>query len=225
MRIYAHRGASATEPENTLRAFRRAIELGVDGIEFDVHATAERVPVVIHDRNVARTTRGQGNIDELSLDNVLDLDAGRGERVPTLHDVLALVGDRARLDVEVKQGGIEREVLATLARCPDARWAISSFDWNVLRAIRAISAEAELWLLSSFVSDALFATAKELNASAVSLFAAAYTAESAARLAAAGLGVVVWTVNNVAGAVRCRDLGAVGLCTDDPERIMRGLGS
>src|SRR6266508_4424456 len=116
MRIYAHRGASATEPENTLRAFRRALDIGAEGIEFDVHLTADRVPVVIHDRNVARTTNGRGNVDELTLAELTELDAGNSERIPTFHDVLDLVGDRVHLDVEIKQAGIEREVLATLAR-------------------------------------------------------------------------------------------------------------
>jgi len=225
MRIYAHRGVSATEPENTLRAFARALEIGADGIELDVQATVDRVPVVIHDRNVARTTNGQGNVDEISFDTLSQLDAGGGERIPTLHDVLALVGDRAHLDVEIKQGGIEREVLSTLARCPDARWAISSFDWGILHAVRSLSPEAELWLLSSFVSDVLFTHAKELNATAVSLFAPAYTNESPARLAEAGLGVVIWTVNDLAGATRVRDLGALGLCTDTPESILQGLSA
>jgi glycerophosphoryl diester phosphodiesterase len=222
MRIYAHRGVSATEPENTLRAFRRALEIGADGIELDVHATRDRVPVVIHDRNVARTTSGEGNVDELTLDRLQELDAGRGERVPTFHEVLAIVGDRAHLDVEIKQAGIEREVLATLARFPEVRWAISSFDWGILRAVRALAPEAEIWLLSSFVTDALFTAATELHAAAVALFASAYTNETAARLADAGLAVVVWTVNDVPGAIRARDLGAVGLCTD-AETIMRAL--
>ena len=186
MRIYAHRGASATEPENTLRAFRRALEIGAEGIEFDVHMTVDRVPVVIHDRSIARTTNGHGNVDELTLGALAEIDAGHGERIPTLHEVLDLVGDRVHLDVEIKQAGIEREVLATLARCPDTRWAISSFDWNVLRAVRALSHDAELWLLSSFVSDALFTTAGEVNATAVSLSMLGYNQETASRLTDAG---------------------------------------
>src|SRR5687768_13536857 len=114
MRIYAHRGASSTKPENTLAAFREALDIGADGIEFDVHATVERVPVVIHDRNVGRTTNGAGNVDELTLAEVGALDAGNGERVPTLADVLALVGARAHLDVEIKHAGIEREMVTVL---------------------------------------------------------------------------------------------------------------
>jgi glycerophosphoryl diester phosphodiesterase len=225
MRIYAHRGTSATDPENTLRAFRRAIEIGADGIELDVHATSDHIPVIIHDRNVARTTNGQGNVDEMPLVALSQLDAGDGESVPTFDAVLNLVGGRLHLDIEIKQAGIEREVMATLARHPEVRWAISSFDWNILRSIRALSPDAELWLLAIAVNDELFVTARELNATAVALLALAYTKETAARLAEAGLDVVIWTVNDVAGASRVRDLGAVGLCTDDPDGIMKGLST
>src|SRR3954452_11230788 len=100
MRIYAHRGASATEPENTLRAFQRALDLGVEGIELDVQATADRVPVILHDRDLARTTNGTGNVDEITFDDLQTFDAGDGEHVPTLHEVLDLVGDRIHLDIE-----------------------------------------------------------------------------------------------------------------------------
>jgi glycerophosphoryl diester phosphodiesterase len=223
MRIYAHRGASATEPENTVCAFRRAIEVGSGGIELDLHATADRIPVVIHDRDVARTTNGAGNVDELTYAELRCLDAGCGQSVPTLEVVLDLAGDRVHLDLEVKQGGIEREVLDALARHPHVRWVVSSFDWGILRTLRALSADAEVWLLSSFVSDLLISSAHELGATAVALFAPALTPEAATRLRDADLDVVVWTVNDVDGARRARALGAVGLCTDAPEEMMAGL--
>src|SRR3712207_4482331 len=109
--IYAHRGASAHHPENTLRAFRHALALGVDGIELDVHATAEGIPVVIHDRDVGRTTGGFGYVDQMPLAQLETLDAGNGERVPRLAEVLTLVGDAAHLDIEVKGSDVERAVL------------------------------------------------------------------------------------------------------------------
>src|SRR5918995_540256 len=148
MMIYAHRGASAIHPENTLRAFRHALALGVDGIEFDVHATADGIPVVIHDRDVERTTDGAGYVDEMPLARLQTFDAGDGERVPTLAAVLALVGDAVQLDIEIKGLGIERAVLEVLAQYPAVTWAISSFDWNTLRTVRRLDAAAELWPLA-----------------------------------------------------------------------------
>src|SRR5918997_6489066 len=125
--IYAHRGASAVHPENTLRAFRHALALGVDGIELDVHATSDGIPVVIHDRNVERTTDGLGYVDEIPLARFRTLDAGDGERVPKLDEVLELVGEVARLDVEIKGSRIEPAVLDVLGQYRDTSWAISSF--------------------------------------------------------------------------------------------------
>ena len=219
MLIYAHRGASAIHPENTLRAFRHALALGVDGIEFDVHATADGIPVVIHDRDVERTTDGVGYVDEMPLARLQFFDAGDGERVPTLASVLALVGDAAHLDIEIKGAGIECAVLEVLAEYPTVTWAISSFDWDTLRTVRQLDPVAELWPLAERVGDDLIAIAAELAAPAVSLFAGAYTAETAAKLSDVGLRVVVWTVNNPREARRVAALGAFALCTDDPRRI------
>ena len=217
--IYAHRGASAMHPENTLRAFRQALASGVDGIELDVHATADGIPVVIHDRNVERTTNGTGYVDEIPLARLETFDAGDGERVPTLTEVLALVGDAAHLDVEIKGTGIERAVLDVLAQYPAVRWAISSFAWDTLCAVRQLDPVAEVWPLAERVDDDLIAVAAELGSPAVSLLTGAYTAETGAKLRAAGLRVIVWTVNDPREARRIDDLGAFALCTDDPQRI------
>ena len=80
-RVYAHRGDSAAHPENTLLAFRKAIESGAFGVELDLHATSDGTVVVIHDRSLERTTNGRGFVDELPLEAVRQLDAGAGERV------------------------------------------------------------------------------------------------------------------------------------------------
>src|SRR5215207_9539156 len=155
MQIYAHRGASAIHPENTLRAFRHALAIGVDGIELDVHATADGIPVVIHDRAVERTTDGAGYVDEMPLARLVTFDAGDGERVPTLADVLALVGDVAQLDIEIKGAGIERAVLEVLVQYPAVAWAISSFAWETLCTVRQLDPVAEVWPLAQHVSDDL----------------------------------------------------------------------
>jgi glycerophosphoryl diester phosphodiesterase len=219
MLIYAHRGASVNHPENTLRAFRHALAIGVDGIELDVHATADGTPVVIHDRDIERTTDGVGYVDEMPLARLTAFDAGDGERVPTLAAVLALVGDAAQLDIEIKGAGIESAVLEVLAEYPAVTWAISSFDWDTLRTVRRLNPVAELWPLAERVGDDLFAIAAELGSPAVSLFAGAYTTETAPKLHDAGLRVVIWTVNDPREAQRVADLGAYALCTDDPQHI------
>src|SRR5215212_6994015 len=100
MIVVGHRGAAALEPENTLRAFRRGIELGCDYLECDVHLTRDGRLAVIHDETVDRTTDGHGPVAGLTLDALRQLDAGLGERVPTLEEVLAEVRGRAGVLIE-----------------------------------------------------------------------------------------------------------------------------
>jgi glycerophosphoryl diester phosphodiesterase len=220
MRIYAHRGASATHPENTLLAFRAALAIGVHGIELDVHATADGIPVVIHDRSLARTTNGSGYADEISLTQLQSLDAGNGERVPTLAEVLTLVADAVHLDIEIKDLSSWEAALDVLGGFPGARYAISSFAWDTLRAIRRYDGRIELWPLAEVMSADLLAIAQDLGSPEVALAASAYTTESAEVLRDAGLAAMIWTINDVAEALRVRDLGAAALCTDDPARIL-----
>jgi glycerophosphoryl diester phosphodiesterase len=109
--ICAHRGAMDTHPENTLSAFREAIRLGVEMIEFDVRMTADGHLVILHDATVDRTTDGQGTINTLNLEEVRKLDAGswkserfKGEKIPTLEETLNIMPDSIWLNVHLKGG-------------------------------------------------------------------------------------------------------------------------
>lgn len=124
--IVAHRGSSGNNPENTLRAFQMALEIGVDVIELDLRSTTDGHLVVMHDATVDRTTDGTGPIGELTLAEIKALDAGRvfgerfrGERVPTWEEALDLVRGKVRLNVHLKEGGnpdgeYERRVVKAL---------------------------------------------------------------------------------------------------------------
>lgn len=85
--VIAHRGASAYEPENTLRSVEKALELGADMVEVDVRASRDRHIVVMHDPVVDRTTNGKGYVKDMTLKELKKLDAGLGEKIPTLHEV------------------------------------------------------------------------------------------------------------------------------------------
>lgn len=120
--IIAHRGASACAPENTLAAFERAFSLGADGIELDVTLTRDGVPVVIHDDTVDRTTNGTGAVAQMTLEEIQSLDAGRwcstefrGEKVPTLAEVLKTVGQRGIVNVELKGTNLKSDGLEAAA--------------------------------------------------------------------------------------------------------------
>jgi glycerophosphoryl diester phosphodiesterase len=121
--IYAHRGAMADAPENTISAFKLAIEQGADGVELDVRLTADKEVVVIHDRFVDRLTDGKGQVGLLKLEELKRLDAGtkfnhrfRGEKIPALREVFENIGDQTRYDIELKSyfdpyGGLVKKVV------------------------------------------------------------------------------------------------------------------
>src|SRR3989337_3593200 len=121
--VIAHRGANAYAPENTLAAFRLAADQGADSIEFDVRATADGHLVVIHDSSLGRTTDGEGEIGALTLEEVRRADAGgrrgaafRGERVPTLEEVLDVARGRLLVDIELNVTNLDSQVVEMLAR-------------------------------------------------------------------------------------------------------------
>ena len=107
--IFAHRGGSSLAPENTLAAFKQAVQIGCDGIELDVRLCASGDVVVCHDRTVDRTTNGHGKVARMTLSQLKTLDAGSwfnpkypGERIPTLIESLAIIGDQAVINIELK---------------------------------------------------------------------------------------------------------------------------
>jgi glycerophosphoryl diester phosphodiesterase len=100
--IIGHRGAAAVEPENTLRGFRRALDAGAAAVELDVQLTKDGRLAVIHDETVDRTTNGRGRVQDFTLAELQRLDAGLGERIPALEEVVELVRGRGQLLVELK---------------------------------------------------------------------------------------------------------------------------
>jgi glycerophosphoryl diester phosphodiesterase len=138
---FGHRGASYEAPENTLAAFVRAAELGADGIELDVQLSKDGQPVVIHDATLEATTDGQGRVQDRTLAELKELDAGRwfapafaGQRIPTLQEVFDAVGNRLLLNIELKTrewsgDGLTRAVVAAVRENDlSHRTIVSSFN-------------------------------------------------------------------------------------------------
>ena len=159
-KIFAHRGASAVAPENTLPAFEKALEMGADGTELDVQATADGQLVVLHDYNLERTTTGAGPLRSHTLAQLAGIDAGirfdtafSGTPIPTLEQVFDLVGDSFIVNVEIKNmdwdGGREPEPLVRLIqrrRLYD-QVIVSSFNPIALRKMRQLDPSVPLGLL------------------------------------------------------------------------------
>jgi glycerophosphoryl diester phosphodiesterase len=127
--------------------------------------------------------------------------------------------------LELKQAGIEAEVLAVLADYPTSTWAISSFDWENLVRVRALAPAAELWLLSQLPTDEAFSTARQIGATTMALWIGAVSPNVAHRCATTDLDVMVWTVNDPEVAKQAAFLGVAALCTDVPRTIRDGLAA
>lgn len=214
--IYGHRGAPAEFPENTLAGFLRAKELGVEGIELDVHLSKDGVAVVCHDETLDRTTNASGPIADYTVEELRQVDAGGGEYVPTLLEVLELVGDSLHVDIEVKANAAGEAVLKDVQKVPGLRWLVSSFDWDVLRYVRSVDANADLWVLTMGATDDAIDTWRELNAGALAIWDKAMDEDIANYLAEQEIPWWPWTVNDPARARQLVDWGAIGICTDNP---------
>jgi glycerophosphoryl diester phosphodiesterase len=217
-----HRGARGHEPENTLRSVRRALELGVDGIEVDVHLCEGRL-VVIHDRRVDRTTNGRGRVSRKRFDALRALDAGRGEQIPTLEEVIEVINRRVFLNVELKGRGTAgpvREVIERAVR--EAGWSygdflVSSFHRQELRALAG--GPIPLGILFSRRPRDFARLAAELGATALNTPLRYTTVKFIEAAHALGLRVFVYTVNAPADIHRIRTAGADGIFTDFPDRV------
>ncbi len=144
--IIAHRGGPAYAPENTLAAFKHALEMHVDWLEMDLHQTKDGALVVIHDASVDRTTNGSGLVAELTLAQIRALDAGDGEQIPTFEEVLALVqGSGVGLLPELKAAGMERELLRLLETAEyTQRTVVQSFSAQRLETLQTLAPEIQV---------------------------------------------------------------------------------
>jgi glycerophosphoryl diester phosphodiesterase len=241
LHIIGHRGASAHAPENTLAAFKLALEAGADGIEFDVRLTRDGIPVVIHDETLRRTGGKNVQISDLCLQDLKGIDVGTwfprgnfiGEPMPTLQDVCDLFrGTDSLLYLEMKSNQAERQQLAEA--CCEAvrknglkeRVIIESFDLPALKCVKNVDVElrtAALFEPSLFVARKIIDAAKAVGADEVALHHRLATNKNVRDAIDAGLPVVVWTVDNPDWIERATNLGIKALITNDPALMLKSV--
>ncbi len=222
----AHRGASGLEPENTLRSFALAIDLGVKALELDVQRLGDQL-VVLHDDTVDRTTDGHGRLEDFTLARLRDLDAGAGERIPLLQEVLDLVAGRAQIHVELKGAGTAAPAVTLLTRAlatgrwPAGSFVLSSFAWDRLEEAHHLAPELPLAALASghVGPEALEAVAR-LGVEAVHIGKLAARAGVVREAHLRGLAVRVFTVNERWEYELMRRIGVDAVFTDHPERVL-----
>ncbi|MEU2161237.1 glycerophosphodiester phosphodiesterase [Streptomyces sp. NPDC087659] len=211
-----HRGVMGVEPENTLRSFARAERAGMDAIELDLHLSKDGALVVMHDADVDRTTDGTGPIAEKTLAELRELDAGQGERIPVLEEVLDAVS--APLQVEIKDAAAAR-VLADVMVKRDLveRIEVTSFQDDAVREIAALVPGVRTALVASRWGSDIVERAQAVGAPTLALNIRRLTLETVERAHDEGLRVIGWVVNTQEHLRLVRALELDGATTDFPE--------
>ncbi|MEM2028269.1 MAG: glycerophosphodiester phosphodiesterase family protein [Candidatus Bathyarchaeia archaeon] len=212
-----HRGAKAYEPENTIRSFKRALELGVNAIELDVRRTKDGELVVIHDAEVDRTTSGKGLVSELTLREIKELSTEKGEKIPTLEEALDFLDRKVRILIELKEIGTEDKVLEIVRkRDLEDNVIIISFHEEALRRIRELSDSVKTGLIYVNHKDPI-KTALSLKAQYLFPMYRFVHSSFVKKAHENGLKVVVWTINTPEEAREYAEKGVDGIASDRPD--------
>lgn len=220
-----HRGAKGYEPENTLASFEKAIELGVKGIELDVHLSSDNQLIVIHDETIDRTTNGKGLVNELSLKELKSLRIENKQTIPTLLEVFELVNRRCFINIELKGIGTAKPVIELITRyISEKNWhsddfLISSFDWNMLEEIHLLNSKIRIGVLTEESISAALAFAKKIKAFSIHPDYELLSKENVALLQENGFEVYPWTVNSKEAIQKIKSFNVNGIISDFPDRI------
>jgi len=240
--VISHRGANRLAPENTLAAFRKSLEFGVDGFENDVHLTADGRLVVCHDDKVDRTSNGSGLLCEKSFGELRALDFGAwfspefaGEKIPALEEFFALCGPLKVVNVEIKRApdGNTASGPAVVRMAKEMgvfdKLIISSFEMDMLQACLAEDPKTRICFLYApnaeevceEIADDPAAFAKKHGLYAYHPFVMLVSPDFIEECHTAGIAVNPWTVNQDHAMEMLRDWGADGVITDEPDLAMR----
>jgi len=213
--IVGHRGAAGYEPENTLRAIRKGIECGVDWVEIDVRVTKDGVIVLMHDDTVNRTTNGKGLLREMLFSEVRKLDAGKGEKVPTLSEALELCENRVGVLVEVKEPDIAEKVIDEVESFKGPKIMIISFYPEVVKKVKELSSiKAGLIYAKNPIEN--LNRAVSLKADAVHVHYSLIDRDYVKLVKGKKLTLCAWTVNTEREAIRLINLDVDMITTDYP---------
>ena len=220
--VTGHRGAAGLEPENTLRSFRRACDLGVDRVETDVHLTRDGHLVCIHDATVGRTTDGSGPVREMTLAEIRRLDAGQGERVPTLHEAIETVRGRATLQIELKAEETPAAVIQVLEETgmTAEEVLISGFDMGLIQEVQHRKPDLPVSLLFGDPPSDALARARSLRAGSLAINLRFITREWVDEAHQAGLEIRAYNPDSREEMERVLALGVDGMGTNRPDLLL-----
>ncbi|HYU89194.1 MAG TPA: glycerophosphodiester phosphodiesterase [Gemmatimonadales bacterium] len=213
--VVAHRGASAREVENSLAAFRAAMQLGADAVELDVHATADGTLIVHHDEAIAGR-----RIPQLTAQQVAELRLANGEPIPTLAHVLEAIGPRLQVFVEVKSlpSTFDDRLLEALRRGPNPdAYAVHAFDHRIVRRLGARSPALRRGVLSASYPVRPLVALEDAGATILWQERTLVDRPLVDALHGAAMQLIVWTVDDPTEMAQLLALGVDGICTNRPE--------
>lgn len=222
MHIMGHRGASAYEPENTLRSIRTALDMGASAVEVDVQLTKDDELAVIHDSTVDRTTNGTGAVRDFTLADLKRLDAGKGEAVPSLAEVVQEVAGKAHLIIEVKHPEAAPALLKFFqARDIFGQAHVISFWHPVVRALKEKESRLHTGILMVGCPVDPVALARAAQAEALVLHYAYVTPELVNAAHAAGLQVYIWNIDDVETLKPYLTMNLDGIGSNRPDVLVK----
>lgn len=221
--VVAHRGASAYEPENTLLAIKRAIELKADGIEVDVHQTKDKELVVIHDATVNRTTNGRGYIKDMTLEEIKKLFTSKGEKIPTLQEVIDLIKDKIYLEIEIKQRGIEEYVIDKIKENNLKNLCVTSIFPETIKEIKRINPGIKTGIGVEIKMNNIIKILKEYKVDKACINYLFVDKNLVTQIKSLNKEVGVWVVNNVEDIKKMIRLNVDQITTDKPDLVINEI--
>ena len=216
----SHRGASAYEPENTLRAIKQALGYAVDMVEIDVRETKDGQIMVIHDETLERTTNGRGYVHQMTYNELSKLDAGKGERIPTLQEVIDLVKGRVGLVVELKGSGTTDKVARILAENNFAdQTLVTSFIHPAVKRIKELNPQLRTGVIFRSAPIKPSQLALDANANALFPYYKYVTTQMIEDAHGNYLTVNVWTVDTREEIEYYVRMGVDGVVTNKPDLL------
>lgn len=221
----AHRGAKGYEPENTLQAFQKALDLNADGIELDVHLSADGHIMVIHDETIDKMTNGKGFVNTLSLPELKSFLIAEKYEIPTLKEVFDLVNKKCFINIELKS----RDALQCVSTLIDEyvsekKWSydhfiVSSFDWNALQEVHKFDSKIPIGVLTETNLALALAFAETIKAKAIHPYYHLLNEDNVVEMQQKGFLVLPWTVNIEEDIQKIKSFKVDGIISDFPDKI------
>lgn len=221
----AHRGAKAYEPENTLQAFQKALDLNSDGIELDVHVSSDGQIIVIHDETIDRTTNEKGLVNSFSLSELKSFLIDGKHQIPTLKEVFDLVNKKCLINIELKGLGTPSKVVALIEDyISEKKWnynhfIISSFEWNMLEETSNLNPNIPIGVLTEEDLSKALAFAEKIKAKAIHPDFQLLNENNVLQMQDKGFLVLPWTVNSEEDIQKVKSYKVNGIISDNPDKI------